>query len=308
MKAETNLQKILARGTFAVTFEINPPRGTKVDAVRENAAGFKGKVDAVNVSDNATASVRMSSWAVSKILLDAGIEPVLHMVTRDRNRIALQSDLLGASALGIQNVLCLTGDHPARGDHPGAKKVFDLDAVQWIAAVKQIRDQGTLMNGEKISGDPGFFIGAVANPFVRSLELHILRLQKKIVAGAQFIQTQPVLDMEHFKAWLNQAIAQGLTDRCPIIAGVIALRSAAIADNLRHSVPGMMIPDSVIERLSAVPEDQQLDEGIKMCVEKIQTLRETGGVGGVHIRALGCEEKLSEIVEKAGLLPRPDVS
>jgi methylenetetrahydrofolate reductase (NADPH) len=215
---------------------------------------------------------------------------------------------LGASALGIQNVLCLTGDHPSIGDHPQAKKVFDIDSVQWIAAVKQIRDQGRLINGKTISGDPGFFIGAVANPFVESLELHILRLQKKIAAGAEFIQTQPVLNMERFKKWLSRATEQGLTDRCAIIAGVVPLKSVAMAEHLRRDVPGIMIPDAIIARMEAVPEDQQLDEGIKICVEKIQELKETKGVTGVHIMAIGCEEKLPEIIAQAGLLPRPSQS
>jgi methylenetetrahydrofolate reductase (NADPH) len=308
MKAETNLQRTLAQGEFAVTCEFSPPRGIDVGLMRENAVQLKGKVDAVNVGDNSTASVRMSSWALSKILLDMGIEPVLQMVTRDRNRIALQSDLLGASALGIQNVLCLTGDHPSIGDHPEAKKVFDIDSVQWIAAVKQIRDQGRLINGKKISGDPGFFVGAVANPFVESLELHIIRLEKKITAGAEFIQTQPVLDTERFKDWLDQAAQQGLTDNCPVIAGVVALKSVAMAEHLRRDVPGIMIPDAIITRMEAVPEDQQLDEGMKICLDKIEELKETKGVMGVHIMAIGCEEKLPEIIAQAGLLPRPSQS
>jgi methylenetetrahydrofolate reductase (NADPH) len=308
MKAETNLQKILAQGKFAVTSECTPPRGTDIDYVHKNAAQLKGKVDAVNVNDNPTASVRMSSWALSKILLDMGIEPVFQMVTRDRNRIALQSDLLGASALGIQNVLCLTGDHQARGDHPQAKKVFDLDSIQWIMAVKQIRDEGLLMNGKKISGAPKFFIGGVANPFVESIELHIIRLQKKINEGVDFIQTQPVLDIEHFKKWINQAAEQGLTDKCPIIAGVMLLKSAKIARYLQNNVPGIMIPDTIIDRLAAVPEDKQQDEGINICVERVEELKQIKGVKGVHIMAIGCEEKVAEIVDRAGLLPRPDVS
>jgi len=308
MKAETNLQKILARGEFAVTCEYDPPRGIDVDSVRRNAAQLKGKVDAVNVNDNTNARVRMSSWALSRILLDAGIEPVLQMVTRDRNRIALQSDLLGASALGIQNVLCLTGDHPSKGDHPEAKGVFDIDAIQWIAAAKQIRDQGLLMNGKKISGNPELFIGAVANPFVRSVELHIIRLQKKIAAGAEFIQTQPVLDMERFKTWLGGAAQRGLTDECFIIAGVIALSSVAVAQHLRSNVPGIMIPDTIMDRLGTKPEDEQVEEGVNICVESIEALKQMKGVRGVHIMAIGCEENLPEIIEKAKLLPRPDLS
>ena len=308
MKAETNLQRILAQGEFAVTCEFSPPRGIDVGLMRENAVQLKGRVDAVNVGDNPTASVRMSSWALSKILFDMGIEPVLQMVTRDRNRIALQSDLLGASAFGIQNVLCLTGDHPSVGDHPQAKKVFDIDSVQWIAAVKQIRDEGRLINGKKISGDPGFFIGAVANPFVESLELHIIRLEKKIAAGAQFIQTQPVLDMVRFEEWLSRATEEGLTDRCAIIAGIVPLKSVAMAEYLRRDVPGIMIPNSIIARMKAVPEGQQLEEGMKICVEMIEELKETKGVMGVHIMAIGCEEKLPEIIAQAGLLPRPSQS
>ncbi|MBW2644978.1 MAG: methylenetetrahydrofolate reductase [Deltaproteobacteria bacterium] len=308
MKAETNLQKILAQGKFAVTTECTPPRGTDVDSIQKNAAQLKGKVDAVNVNDNPTANVRMSSWALSKILLDMGIEPVFQMVTRDRNRIALQSDLLGASALGIQNVLCLTGDHQARGDHPQAKKVFDLDSIQWIMAVKQIRDKGLLMNGKKISGAPKFFIGGVANPFVESIELHIIRLQKKINEGVDFIQTQPVLDIEHFKKWINQATEQGLTDKCPIIAGVMLLKSVKMARYLKNNVPGIMIPNTIIDRLAAVPEDKQQDEGINICIERVEELKQIKGVKGVHIMAIGCEEKVAEIVDRAGLLPRPDVS
>jgi len=272
MKAATNLQNTLARGHFAVTCECTPPRGIELDSVTRNATQLKGKVDAVHVSDNSTASVRMSSLALSKILLDMEIEPVLQMVTRDRNRIALQSDLLGASALGIKNVLCLDGDHPAKGDHPEAKRVHDIDAIQWIAAVKQIRDQKSLMNGKQISGDPGFFIGTVANPFVKSLELHVVRLQKKIAMGAEFIQTHPVFDMELFNEWLRLCEEQGLTDQCPIMAGVVVLKSAAMAEHLQKNVPGIMVPDTVIDE------------------------------------PIGCEETLPEIIEQAGLLPRPNLS
>ena len=308
MKEETSLQKILTQEQFAVTCELTPPRGTDTSLLQEYAAQLKGKVDAVNVSDNHIAKVRMSSLALSKILLDTGIEPVFQMTTRDRNRIALQSDLLGASALGIQNVLCLTGDHPARGDHPQAKRVFDLDSIQWIEAVKQIRDQGIMLNGEAIKGNPKVFIGGVANPFVVSDELHLIRLKKKIDAGAQFIQTQPVLDMDRFEEWLGQAKEHALTDNCFFLAGVVALKSAKMAQYLRDTVPGIMIPDAVIDRLGAVPEDRQLEEGIGMSIEYIEKLKQAEGVKGVHIMAIGCEEILPEIIERAELLPRPDIS
>jgi methylenetetrahydrofolate reductase (NADPH) len=308
MKAVTNLQKILAQGAFAVTCAYDPPRGIALDSVTQNAAQLKEKVDAVQLSDNATATVTMSSLALSKILLDAGLEPILQMATRDRNRIALQSDVLGASALGIQNILCLNGDHPSKGDQPETKRVYDLDAIQWIAAVKDLRDHGSLMNGKQISGDPGFLIGTSANPFVKSLELHVMRLEKKIAAGADFIQTEPVLDLERFNEWLQLCAEKGLPDQCPIVAGVIAIKSAAVAEYLRDNVPGIMVPGWVISELGNVPEDQQLDEGIRMCVEQIEALKETKGVSGVHIIATGCEERIPEIIERAKLLPRPSLA
>jgi methylenetetrahydrofolate reductase (NADPH) len=306
MKAETNLQKILAQGEFAVTCELSPPRGTDLDFVQKCAAQLKGKIDAVNVDDGPKASARMSSWALCKILVDMGLEPVLEMTLRDRNRIALQGDLLGASVMGIQNVLCLTGDHPARGDHPQAKKVFDLDSLQWMATVKKIRDEGRLENGRKISGSPRFFIGGTANPFVDSLDLHLIRLKKKIAAGAQFIQTQPVLDMERFRQWLDPVIEQGLADQSHIIAGVVSLKSAAFAQYLRGQVPGMMIPESIIERLEAMPTGKQLEEGMEICIEHIEALKQTNGVKGVHIMAIGCEDRIPEIIEQSRLLPRPN--
>jgi methylenetetrahydrofolate reductase (NADPH) len=305
MKAETNLQKIIKQGQFAVTCELTPPRGTDMDLIRKNAEKLLGKVDAVNVDDNPTADVRASSWAVCKALLDMGIEPILEMTTRDRNRIALQADILGASVLGIQNVLCLTGDHPSRGDHPQAKRVFDLDSVQLITLIKQIRDESHLSNGKKISGKPTFFIGGAANPFVGSLDLHIARLRKKIEAGTDFIQTQPVLDIKLFKVWINQVIEHGLSERCPIIAGVILLKSLDFAQYLRNKVPGIMIPDSTLQRLGTVPENKQQEEGMKICIEQIEELKKTDGVKGVHIMAIGCEERISDIIEGVGLLPRP---
>jgi methylenetetrahydrofolate reductase (NADPH) len=304
MKAETNLQKIIEQGRFAVTCEFTPPRGTDLDLIRKNAEKLLGKVDAVNVDDNPTADVRASSWAVCKTLLDMGIEPILEMTTRDRNRIALQADILGASILGIQNVLCLTGDHPSRGDHPQAKRVFDLDSIQCINLIRQIRDEGRLSNGKKISGNPAFFIGGAANPFVGSLDLHIARFRKKVEAGADFIQTQPILDIKPFKVWLNQVMEHDLSERCPIIAGVILLKSFNFAQHLRSKVPGIMIPDSTLQRLNAVPENEQQGEGMKICIEQIEELKKTDGVNGVHIMAIGCEEKISDIIEEAGLLPR----
>lgn len=247
----------------------------------------------------------MSSLVCSKLLLDRGLEPIFEQTMRDRNRLALQSDLLGAAALGIQNVLCLTGDHPSKGDHSQANKVFDLDSSQWIAAVKRIRDQGILLNGKKIAGQPKFFIGAVANPFMKNLDLHLIRLQNKVAAGADFVQTQPVFDMEAFKKWIAKLEEAGLLTQVPVIAGVAALKSLKLAEYLRDRVSGFKIPEDIIKRLKSMPEDQQQSEGLRICVEQIKALQQIKGLKGVHIMSIGNEEKIREIIEQAGLASRP---
>jgi len=308
MKSQTNLQTILGRGHFAVTCEVTPPLGANLDSISLIASELLGNVDAVNVNDNPSANVRMSSWAICKILLDSGIEPVMQMTTRDRNRIALQSDLLGASALDIKNVVCMTGDHPVKGDHPQAKKVFDLDSIQWIEAVKRIRDEGRLINGNKIKGTPGFFIGCVANPFVESQELHIIKLKKKVRAGAEFIQTQPVFDTKRFGIWLNMAKDHGITEKCYIIPGIIAIKSIGMAQYMSNNLPGIIIPDFVIDRLNGVPKDKQREEGIKICIDQIKELGDMKEVKGIHIMAPGPKANTAEIIERAGLLPRPQIS
>jgi methylenetetrahydrofolate reductase (NADPH) len=305
MIAETRLQQALLQGQFAVTCEISPPRGVEIGELLKIADRLKGKVDAVNVNDNPNSNVRMSSLVFSKLLLDSGLEPILEQTTRDRNRLALQSDLLGAAALGIQNILCLTGDHPSKGDHPQANKVFDLDSSQWIEAVKRIRDQGILLNGKKISGQPKFFIGAVANPFMKNLDLHMIRFQNKIAAGADFIQTQPVFDTEAFQRWMTRVEEAGLMDQVPIIAGVAALRSLKLAEYLRDRVAGFNIPESIMNRLKSVSEDQQQSEGLRICVEQIKSLQKVKGLKGVHIMSVGNEERIPEIIEQAGLPSRP---
>ena len=298
MNEETQLQKTLSEGDFAITCELTPPRGVETNEILRIAEGLKGKVHGINVNDNPNSNVRISSLAFSKLLLDSGLEPVLEQSTRDRNRIALQSDLLGAAALGIRNVLCMTGDHPSKGDHPEARKVFDLDSSQWIKAVARIRDQGLLINGKKINGQPRFFIGGVANPFVKNLDLHILRLQNKVAAGADFIQTQPVFDTDSFQKWMNMVEEAGLLDRIPILAGVAALKSLKMAEYLRKRVSGFNIPDPVMDRLKSVPEEDQQSEGIRICVEQIKSLRQIKGVKGIHIMSIGSEEKIPDILEQ----------
>jgi len=296
MMGEPRLKQILSQNKFAITCELTPPRGIEFNGLSAIAEKLRDKVDAVNVNDNPNANVRMSGLVFSKILLDFGLEPIFEQSTRDRNRLALQSDLLGAAAMGIQTVLCMTGDHPAKGDHPGAKKVFDLDSSQWIQAVSQIRDSGVLLNGKKINGQPKFFIGGVANPFMANLDLHIRRLQNKVAGGVEFIQTQPVFDIDVFKKWMDRVAEAGVLDRISILAGVAALKSLEMAEYLQTHVAGFKIPPHIMDRLRSVPEGDQPSEGIKICLEQIKALQQIKGVKGVHIMSIGNEERIPEII------------
>ncbi|NCO59697.1 MAG: 5,10-methylenetetrahydrofolate reductase [Deltaproteobacteria bacterium CG_4_8_14_3_um_filter_51_11] len=307
MKDESRLKQLLDGGHFAVTAECGPPKGADPGAVLRKAGLLKEKVDAVNVTDNQTAIVRMSSIAACTVLLSAGLEPVLQMVVRDRNRIALQSDVLGASALGIRNILCLSGDHQSFGNQPSALGVFDLDSMQFIEAVRGMRDAGTIMGGEQLTSAPAVFIGAAANPFADPLEFRVVRLAKKISAGAEFIQTQCIYNMERFKKWISLAEDRGLLEKAYILGGVTPLKSAGMAKYMKNKVAGMDIPDDVIKRMDAVPKERQRQEGIGICVETILALKEIKGVKGIHIMAIEWEDAVGEIVERAGLLPRPKV-
>lgn len=298
MMGEPRLKQTLSQDKFAITCELTPPRGIEFNGLSALAEKLKDRVDAVNVNDNPNANVRMSSLVFSKILMDNGLEPIFEQSTRDRNRLALQSDLLGAAAMGIQTVLCMTGDHPAKGDHPGAKKVFDLDSSQWIKAVSQIRDSGVLLNGRKINGQPKFFIGGVANPFMANPDLHIRRLQNKVAAGVEFIQTQPAFDTDAFQKWMDGVAEAGVLDRVSILAGVAALKSLEMAEYLQTHVAGFQIPPHIMDRLRSVSEADQQSEGIKICVEQIKALQQIKGVKGVHIMSIGNEERIPEIIEQ----------
>jgi methylenetetrahydrofolate reductase (NADPH) len=303
----SRLKRVLENGEFAVTAECGPPKGADAQVVLKKAELLRGKVDALNVTDNQTAIVRMSSLAACGLLKTAGLDPVLQMVVRDRNRIALQSDVLGASALGIRNVLCLSGDHQSFGNQPQAVGVFDLDSIQFVQVVKAMRDEGTILGGEKLDSPPDLFIGAAANPFADPLAFRATRLAKKIRAGAQFIQTQCVYNIGRFEAWMNMALDKGLTDKAHILGGVTPLKSSGMAKYMKNKVSGMDIPDALIRRMEGVPKERQREEGIKICVETIERLKEMPGVKGVHIMAIEWEEVVGEIVERAGLLPRPPV-
>jgi methylenetetrahydrofolate reductase (NADPH) len=266
---------------------------------------LRGYVDAVNVTDNQTAIVRMSSISACTHLLNIGLEPVMQMVTRDRNRIALQSDILGAYSLGIRNILCLSGDHQIFGSQPDALNVFDIDSMNLIRTVKTMRDEGKDMSGFDLKEPPKMYIGAAANPFADPFEYRVIRLAKKIDAGTDFIQTQCVYNMERFTEWMRLAREEGLTEKVQILAGVTPLKSVGMARYMSKKVAGIDIPEAITKRMGEVPKEKAIDEGIKICLETIAQLRDIKGVSGVHIMAIEWEEKVGEIVESAGLLPRP---
>jgi len=303
--AQSRLQEILSKGEFAVTAECGPPRGAASEVIRKKGEFLKGYVDAVNVTDNQTAIVRMSSIAACYHLLQMGLEPVMQMVTRDRNRIALQSDIMGAYSLGIKNILCLSGDHQSFGSQPDALNVFDIDSMNLIRAVQTMRNQGKDMSGFDLNGPPRMFIGAAANPFADPFEYRVIRLAKKIDAGADFIQTQCIYNMDRFKEWMKMARNEGLTENVHILGGVTPLKSSGMAKFMNSKVAGMDVPEPLIKRMAGVPKEKAVEEGINICLETIAELRSIEGVHGVHIMAIEWEEIVGQIVESAGLTPRP---
>lgn len=307
MKSGSNLEKVLEAGHFSVTAECGPPRGANADHVREKASFVKGNVDACNVTDNQTSVVRMSSLAGCMLVKESGVEPLIQMVVRDRNRIALQSDLLGASALGVKNLLCLSGDHQKFGDDPKAKNVFDIDSMQLIHLAKTMRDDGTFPSGEKLEGAPDFYIGCAVNPFADPYEIRVPRLKLKIEAGADFVQTQCIYNMGTFNRYMEDLKKEGLHEKVKILAGVTPLKSAGMAKFMNKFVAGIDIPDEFIKRIADEPKEKQAAKGIEMCIEQINELKEMEGIAGVHVMAIEWEEKLNEIIGGAGLLPRPVV-
>jgi methylenetetrahydrofolate reductase (NADPH) len=307
MKSGSNLEKVLTAGHFAFTGELGPPRGAHAEEVRKKAAYLKGKVDSVNITDNQTAVVRMASWAACLLLIQEGIEPNFQMVCRDRNRLAMQADILGAYALGIRNILCLSGDHCQFGDHPTAKGVFDIDSMQLIGMVKKMRDEGKFLGGAELDGIPKMFIGAAENPFAEPFEWRVHRLAKKVEAGVDFIQTQCIYNLPKFREFIRQANDMGLTEKAYILAGVTPMKSLGMARYMKTKVPGMDVPDDTIKRLQGVPKDKQAEEGIKIALEQIAEFKEMKGVAGVHLMAIEWEHRVPEIAERAGMLPRPQV-
>jgi len=302
LKAETNLEKLFNQGEFVVTAELGPPKSASIKLIEEKANFLRDCVDAVNITDNQTAIIRMSSLAASIIAKKNGLEPILQMTCRDRNRIALQSDIIGSAALGINNVLCLSGDHQTLGNHPGAKNVFDIDSIQLVSMLKNMRDKAIFQNSEPIKYPPRLFIGAAANPFADPFEYRAIRLAKKIKAGADFIQTQAIFDVERFSRWMEDVRRRGLHKKVYIMAGVTPFKSYRAACFMTN-VAGVTIPEEILERMKNAKD--QKAEGIEICLEIIKKIRKIKGVRGLHIMAVMWEDIVSLIVKESGLYPRP---
>jgi 5,10-methylenetetrahydrofolate reductase len=317
-KSGSKLERILRAGHFAVTGELGPPQGADGDVIRKKAGLLKGFVDAVNITDNQTAIVRMSSIGAGTILVQEGLEPVVQMTCRDRNRLAIQSDLMGAYALGMRNVLCLTGDHQSFGNHPTAKNVHDLDSLQLTQMVVKMRDEKQFQSGDEMEGiEPRFFVGAAANPFGDPFEWRPLRLAKKVKAGADFIQTQLIFNTERFAEYMEKARELGLHEQTYILAGIGPLKSPGMARYMRDQVPGLDVPNIWVDRMMEATKGIDKDdkkarrdawrrEGIQIAIELIKELKQIEGVAGVHIMAIEWEEAVKPIVEGAELLPRPE--
>ncbi|MBN1106961.1 MAG: methylenetetrahydrofolate reductase [Deltaproteobacteria bacterium] len=307
IKTPSKLERILKAGHLAVTSECGPPRGSDPKVITRKAEMICDYVDAINITDNQTSVTRLCSLASCIHLKLMGVEPILQMVTRDRNRIALQSDILGAASFDIHNILCLSGDHQSFGDNPKGQNVFDLDSMQLIQTVRFMRDEGKFLGGDPIERPPRLFVGAAANPFADPFEIRVPRLAKKIAAGVEFIQTQCIYNLEKFELWMQLARERGLHEKVFILAGVTPLKSAGMAKYMKNRVPGMDVPDEIVKRISGVPKEKQAEEGIKICIESIQRLKEVEGVKGFHIMAIEWEEQVPEIAKQSGLYPRPKI-
>ncbi len=309
MKSDSTLEKVLSAGHFAVTAELGPPQNANPEAIKKKAKHCLGNVEGANITDNQTAIVRMSSIAAGVIALSCGVEPIIQMVCRDRNRIAMQSDILGAAALGCKNLLCLSGDHQKFGNHPESAGVYDIDSVQLVAMVKQMRDDKQFISGDPIKEhEPRLFIGAVENPFADPFEFRVVRLAKKVNAGADFLQTQCIFDVDKFEKWMKMVVDQGLHEKIYILAGLTPVRSERALKFMNTEVAGMSIPDELISRMEAVKDkDEKKEEGIKICLEMIERIKSIEGVAGIHLMPIGWESITPVILERAGLLPRPQV-
>ncbi len=294
------LERLLRQGVFVVTTEISPPDSADAQEVYERASIFDGYVDAMNATDGSGGNCHMSSIGMCALLARRGYDMVMQMTCRDRNRIAIQSDVLGAAALGVANVLCLTGDSVEGGDHPDAKPVFDIDSMGLLSMLRGMRDDSQYLSGRKLTQPPQLFLGAAENPFAPPLDQRLRRLEEKIDAGAQFIQTQYCFDMDILDKFMSGARDLGLHEKTFILLGVGPLASAKSAQWIRSNIPGVFIPDAIIERLQAAKDQAQ--EGVNICIEVLQKIKEIEGVSGIHIMAYRQEQRVPEIVEKSGIL------
>lgn len=301
----SKLEQVLESGHFAVTGELGPPKGADLEQLKHHAYEMRNHVEAYNITDNQTAIVRTSSIACAALLVQMGLEPNIQIVVRDRNRIAIQSDVLGAVALGVKNILCLAGDHQKFGNEPQSKGVYDIDSMQLLKMLKDLRDEGVFAGGEKLDGEVNYYLGAVENPFADPFEYRVDRLEKKINAGASFLQTQCIFDLERFKKWMELVRDRGLHKKVKILGGVTPIKSMGAAKYMKNNVSGITIPDSLIERMQGA--EKKKEEGLKIAIETIQQLKEIEGVAGVHVMAIAWEEVVPEIVERAGLYPRPQL-
>jgi len=300
VSCRSNLEKILSEGRFVVTAEIGPPKGSDAKKIRDKAEFLRNSADAFNITDNQTAVVRMSSFAGCVILLQMNMEPIMQMTCRDRNRIALQSDVLGAAALGVRNILCLTGDHQSFGNHPAAKGVFDIDSIQLLQIIKNMRDAGVFQSGDPLLAErPSVYLGAAANPYADPFEIQIDRLWKKIDAGAEFIQTQSVYNIEKFSRWMDDVRSQGLDKKVHILAGITPLKSVKMTERMKFHVPGTDVPDAVYQRI--VHASDPATEGYVIALETMRELKILSGLHGIHITALFWEEIIPALVKDAGL-------
>ncbi len=305
MIAGSKLEKVINSGEFVVTGELGPPKGSDLTQLKHHAEGMRNHVEAYNITDNQTAIVRTSSIACGATLVQMGLEPIIQIVVRDRNRICIQSDVLGAHAMGIKNILCLAGDHQMFGNETGSKGVYDIDSMQLIKGLKDLRDEKKFMGGDDLDGDISYYLGAVENPFADPFEYRVDRLEKKIEAGASFIQTQCIFDLDRFEKWMELVRERGLHKKVAILGGVTPMKSLGAAKYMKNFVSGITIPDELVERLKGA--EKKKEEGLKIAIETIERLKQIEGVAGVHIMAIAWEEIVPEIVERAGLFPRPKI-
>lgn len=304
MNLKSNLKNVLSENRFAVTAEVGPPKGSDPSKIIDKAKILTGYADAFNITDNQTAVVRLSSMGGSFLLLKLGMEPIMQITCRDRNRIAIQSDVLGAAANGVKNILFLTGDHQSFGNHPGARGVYDIDSIQILQIVKNMRDNGIFQSGDKIlSGNPDIFIGAAANPFADPFELRVDRLEKKIDAGADFIQTQSVFNVDKFNIWMDEVRSRGLDKKVHILAGITPLKSLRMTERMKFFVPGVDIPDIFYKRMKDAEDPKAV--GFDIATELINSVKKINGISGIHITALFWEDIIPSLLKETSLYPRP---